>query len=108
MVVVNPNDTAHEVNIVPRTEVNNTVLIRVVLFNESTGESETQIGTLNPINDTRVLNFTKAFNENDRYSFSVENATSPNDIIYRGLLIATTQTPQDYKVDNDNWQYSTQ
>ncbi len=108
MVVLDPNITDHVIQIVPRITTPIGFIVSCHLHNESTGVTTTANGIINASGDKQLLTFTHTFLENDRYSIKVVDALNADNVRYRGNMIATTQVPQDYKIDNDNWTFSTQ
>ncbi len=102
MIVVNPEDTNHTFDIIPRYYPRDIVL---ELYNEVTQVSEI-VNQLFVVNDgIMTVSFTYTFTyikEQAKYQIKL---TDNNGVIFRGKLIATSQTPQDYKQTNNLYVY---
>lgn len=93
MKVVLPIDTEQSINFIPR--VYPTGAISFYLKNEAT-KTETLVSNSYVISDGVItLTFTFDFSERDKYQIRILEGT---DIIYRGKLFATEQTPQDFSL----------
>ena len=98
MIVIDPNDSTHDLYLIPRYYDTGTAL-RVLLRDENTRGEE----TLTPNTETLVdeylqLNITKTAIEGNSYSVKVYD--SDNDKIYwRGRIYTTAQVPQQYKLN---------
>jgi hypothetical protein len=99
MIVLNPNDTTHFFNFIPRTNHGDVVLS---LYNETTQESETIINTSAIINGITTISFEKTFVENDKFQIKI---TQEDEVIFRGKLLVTSQEPQAFKATKDLYYY---
>ncbi len=101
MTVVNPNDTNHAIKIVPRFYPSDE--LSIVLRDEFTDIEYTPTTTYISEKRLTVLMFEHTFKESDSYQVTVKEG---RDIIYRGILFATTQNTQDFKLTKDKYYYS--
>ena len=91
--VVNPDNTTHEIRLIPRVSVLST--LSMVLVNEFTN-IETTVAVTNLYDKGYLyLTFDFDFTERDNFSFTVFSDAM---VIYRGNIFATTQNPQDFKL----------
>ena len=97
MKIVNPNDTTHIINLVPRY---NTSALNLDLFliNEETNEPSQVANTYSILGGILSLTFDFEFSENDRFSFKL---MEENEVVYRGKIFATTEETQDFKQTNN-------
>jgi len=99
MIVVNPEYTNHTFDIIPRYY---TKAIVLELYNEVTQVSEI-VNQLFVVNDgIMTVSFSYTFTEQAKYQIKL---TEGNGVVFRGKLIATSQTPQDYKQTNNIYVY---
>jgi len=99
MIVVNPEDINHTFDIIPRYYRKAIVL---ELYNEVTQVSEI-VNQLFVVDDgIMTVSFSYTFTEQAKYQIKL---TDDNGVIFRGKLIATSQTPQDYKQTNNLYVY---
>lgn len=99
MKVVNPNDTNHTIELIPREYKEDVVLD---LYNEATKEETTVVNVSSVLDGIFSINFDFSFSENDKYQIKV---SKDSEVLYRGKLIATSQLPQDYKLTKDLYFY---
>ena len=99
--VINPNNSTHTLNEVPR-YYPSTELV-VTLYNEATKETATPTATYNITNGKLNITFTYTFVNKDRHQIKV---TEGSNVVYRGKLITTTQDPQEYKQTEGLYTYS--
>ena len=92
MNVVNPNDTNHEISIVPRYDLGEGVGV-LNLYNEVTQLDEDLEYNFSAIDGVVRIFFDFNFNEGDRYQIRI---TENLGVAYRGKLFATSQNPQQY------------
>ena len=91
--VVNPNDTTHEIRMIPR-EYPTEVLV-VTIVNEFT-EAETILANNYSIDKGYLfVEFDHTFKERDNFRLTI---SSEGVVIYRGNIFATSQNPQDFKL----------
>jgi len=99
MIVVNSENTDHTFDIIPRYYPRDIVL---ELYNEVTQVSEI-VNQLFVVNDgVMTVSFSYTFTEQAKYQIKL---TDENGVVFRGKLIATSQTPQDYKQTNNLYVY---
>ena len=99
MNVVNPNNTTHNLKIIPR--ANNIGILIFELFNEET--KQVFLPTFTALFEDGYLTLTFDFNfvENQKFQIKIYN-----DIIYyRGKLMATSQNTQTFKASKDLYYY---
>lgn len=99
--VINPNNTTHTLNVLPRYYPDNDLTI--YLFNESSRITDTVVNTYSISNGKLKIKFDFTFNNKEKYQLKVSEGDK---IVYRGKIIITTQDPQDFKLTNDLYYYS--
>jgi hypothetical protein len=100
MKVVNPEDTDHIIDLIPRYYPSDNITLS--LFNEATKVTENIDNTYTITDGVLFLSFEYTFTENEKFQIKLSEDT---EIVYRGKLIATSQTPQDYKLTNNVYFY---
>jgi hypothetical protein len=108
MKVISPDDTTHLIKFDPRFyEIGSTLTMN--LYDEAQRiNQDVNITDFTVVNRLIHLTFTDAefstldFYENGKYQIRITDVDS-SEILYRGKMIATTQTPQDYKLTNDRY-----
>jgi hypothetical protein len=100
MKVVNPEDTDHIIDLIPRYYPSDKITLS--LFNEATKVTENIDNTYTITDGVLFLSFEYTFTENQKFQVKIEEE---NEVVYRGKLIATSQTPQDYKLTNNVYFY---
>jgi len=104
MIVVNPLDPNHTFDIIPRYYPRTRTIV-LELYNEVTQVSEI-VNQLFVVNDgIMTVSFSYTFTyitEQAKYQIKL---TYGNEVVFRGKLIATSQTPQDYKQTNNLYVY---
>lgn len=100
MVVVNPNNTSHTSNIIPREYP--TGAITIDLYSEYTKVSTSVVATYTTYGGILTIAFDFTFSENDQYQVKILEGAY---IIFRGKLIATAQNTQSYNLTNDKYSY---
>ncbi len=100
MNVVNPNDTAHTIFIIPR--YYNVAELVLNLYNEATKLSEDVDFEYSITDGKMTIGFDFTFLENDRFRVKISQV---DEIVYRGKLFATSQLPQEYKLTNNVYYY---
>jgi hypothetical protein len=98
MNVVNPTNTTHTLSLIPRYYVCGTV--DLFIYNEST-QVETNVSNLYLVEDG-YLTLTFDFNFTERYRYQYR-LVSDSEIIYRGLIFATSQEVENYLTDNNTY-----
>jgi len=99
MNVVNPNNTSHTLNLIPRYYSNELVL---EFQNEATKVSETITNTASTANGILSVSFDYTFIENQKMRVKI---TDESGVVYRGKLLATSQELEDYKLTNGLYYY---
>jgi hypothetical protein len=100
MNVVNPNNTTHEIVIIPRFYPES--VIELSLYNEATQLTNIVANTYNIVDGKMFVEFDYTFTEGQSFQVTI---TEFDDVVYRGKIFATNQEPQDYKL-TDNVYYS--
>jgi hypothetical protein len=72
------------------------------LYNEVTKVETNVLNTFSTINGITTVTFTFTFLENDKYQIKISD---DDGIIYRGKIIATVQTAQEFKQTKDLYYY---
>jgi len=105
MKVISPDDTTHVIKLIPRFyEVGATLTVNLYDEGKRVNQDVT-LSTFTVVDRFVNVTFTDAefddldFYENGRYQIRITDVDSA-EILYRGKMIATTQTPQDYKLTN--------
>ena len=103
MKVVDFNDTTHTISLIPRYDV--TTNVDAYIFNETTKVQSTLSTITYAITDGILeIEFDYTFTENGKYQLKlVQN--SNGEIVYRGRIIGTDQTPDEYKLTNGLYFY---
>jgi len=99
MKIVNPNDTTHIIDLIPRYYPSGSIAF--TLTNEATQTSETITNTYIINDGVLTLTFDYTFLENTKYKIKLEGV----EIVFRGKLFATSQDTQDYKLTNNVYYY---
>lgn len=103
MKVVVTTDTTHNIDFIPRFYTTNTIVLS--LRNEVNYEYIVVSNTFVEVDGEYTITFDYTFSENDRFEFIIRDSglvvVDDSDVIYRGKLISTVQTPQDYKLTTD-------
>lgn len=94
--VVNPINPTHTIAFVPRFDSASPFLLH--LTNEATGVEQAVAVNSDSIlkNDIKTITFDFTFTEKQKFQIRLNQ---DSEIVYRGLLIATEQDPQNYKPD---------
>jgi len=100
MKIVLPSDTAHTIDLIPRFYPVDAV--DLYLKNEATKVEAIVSSTYSIDGGVMLLNFTKDFNDGDKYQIKV---TENDTVVFRGKLLATAQTPQEYKLTEGKYYY---
>lgn len=102
MKVIDPNDTTHSITLIPRFDTNE--LLTLILYNEVTKEKTTVANTHQTINGNLVITYDFAYSNKDKYQLKILDG---NEVVYRGKIIATTQTTQEFKLENELYFFKT-
>jgi len=96
MKVVNPNDTEHTLQLIPRFYPTGEIVLS--LYNEFTTISADVDNIYITTDGNLFITFDFEFENNSKYQIKI---TEADEVVYRGKLMATTQTPQDFKLTNN-------
>lgn len=99
--VIDPNNSTHTLNVVPRFYPCNDLVIS--LYNEASKETTTPSNTYNITNGKLNITFTFTFVNKDRHQVKITDAYN---VVYRGKLLTTTQDPQEFKQTDGLYFYS--
>jgi hypothetical protein len=97
---VTTTDLTHNIVFVPR--YTPAVLIVVELYNETTKVVTVVDNTYAFVDGKMDVLITFTFAENDKYQIKISDEDG---ILYRGKIMATIQTPQDFKATNELYYY---
>lgn len=100
MNIVNPTDTTHELKIIPRFGLPTEVMFD--LYNEETQTEESITNTFGYLDGYLTVSFDYDFIDGQKFQIRLED---DGVVIYRGKLMATTQTPQTFKASKDLYYY---
>jgi hypothetical protein len=93
MKIVLPADSTHSITFIPRYYPDNVLVLS--LTNEATDLIETPANTFKVVDGEMTITFDYTFVERDKRSIKITEGTN---VIYRGKLEATAQTPQEFKL----------
>lgn len=92
--VVDPQNGTHTIRLIPRFD--NPSALQLFLKSESTQEeSEVAIVTTGEKNGMQAMTFDFSFSERDKYQIRIMDGA---EVYYRGLLFATSQPAQSFKI----------
>ena len=100
MNIVNPTDTTHQLVIIPRYGEPTEVMFD--LYNEETQTEESITNTFGYLDGYLTVSFDYDFIDGQKFQIKL---TDTSVVIYRGKLMATTQTPQTFKASNELFYY---
>lgn len=100
MKVVNPNNTNHDIKLIPRWY--DFAFLNLELHNESTQVNTSVDSSFSVLNGVLTLNFDFDFLDNDKFQFKLTDGES---VVYRDKIIATSQEPQEYKLSKGLYSY---
>jgi hypothetical protein len=100
MIVVNPENTEHSFKVIPRYYSITGVIFE--LYNEVSKQTETIDCDITSNDGIMTIEFEKEFTEQEKFQIKLKDNTG---VIFRGKLIATSQTPQNYKQTNNIYVY---
>tara|TARA_R110000796_G_scaffold8171_3_gene27146 strand:- start:444 stop:779 length:336 start_codon:yes stop_codon:yes gene_type:complete len=111
MKVINPNTVGtHEIKLIPRFEGYQDIsLLTLSLYNESIREfSDVTISDYYELNGVYTLEFSinnYTILENDTFEIKLLDNQDSN-VLYKGKILATSQTPQNYKLTDGLYTYN--
>ena len=100
MKVVLPTDSEHNITLLPRYYTDGEVVL--TLYNEVTKVESTPATTQVTVNGIMTITFTFTFADKDKYQFTLHEGL---EVLYRGKIVATSQTPQDFKLTDSLYYY---
>jgi hypothetical protein len=100
MNVVNPQDTDHQIDFIPRFYPSDEIVIN--LFNEGKQTTETIENTYTITDGQMIVAFEYDFIEGERFQIKITEGVN---VVYRGRLFATTQDPQNYNPTANAYYY---
>lgn len=100
MKVVNPANTSHEIVIIPRQYTYTDLVLE--LYNEETQLSEIVTNTFSTEDGLLTVGFDYDFIDGQKFQIKI---TEESEVLYRGKLIATTQSTQTFKASNELYYY---
>lgn len=86
--------------LIPRFDSSNALTL--YLYNETSQVKSTVENTYVVTDGNLTMNYSFTFADNSKYKIEIKDGAN---VIYRGKLIATTQTPQDYKLTDGEYIY---
>ena len=101
--IVNPNLTTHTIKLVPRFSTSNVLTLTVT---DSTLGTSTDLTTTYTTGGDYKLAFTFDYTFTNESSYQLKLTDSvTNEIVYRGLVLATTQNSQTYKLTENLYRW---
>jgi uncharacterized membrane protein len=101
--IVNPNLTTHTIKLVPRFSTSNVLTLTVT--DSTLGTSTDLTTTYTTGGDYKLaLTFDYTFTAESSYQLKLTDDVT-NEIVYRGLVLATTQNSQTYKLTENLYRW---
>lgn len=101
--IVNPNLTTHTIKLVPRFSTSNVLTLTVT--DSTLGTSTDLTTTYTTGGDYKLaLTFDYTFTAESSYQLKLTDSVT-NEIVYRGLVLATTQNSQTYKLTENLYRW---
>ena len=100
MIVINPNNTAHVIKLIPRFYPTETIVFN--LFNEALQTSQNIDNEYLTVNGITSIGFDLECIEFAKYQIKI---TENNDVVFRGKLFVTSQNPETFKASKDLYYY---
>jgi len=100
MIVLNPTNTTHTINFIPRFIPSDDLILQ--LYNETLQTTETITNTYSYLDGITAITFDLDCTENQKFQIKI---TENNEIVYRDKLFITSKTPQDFKATKDHYYY---
>lgn len=100
MKVLLPSQTNHTIKIIPRFIPSG--VLSLIVTKEGLNTTETIVPTYTITRGVMSLTFDLVGVEGDRFSIKL---VKESDVVYRGNLFFTSQTPQDFKLTKDTYIY---
>lgn len=102
--VFNPTDTTHTLICVPRFHPSTALTLNLkneALVDDKDGADVSN--TYNVLNGKLRVDFTYTFTDRERFQVKITDALG--EVVFRGKIFATTQTPQDFKLNATTYYY---
>ena len=101
--IVNPNLTTHTIKLVPRFLTSN--VLTLTITDSTLGTSTDLTTTYTTGGDYKLaLTFDYTFTAENSYQLKLTDSVT-NEIVYRGLVLATTQNSQTYKLTDNLYRW---
>lgn len=100
MIVVIPTNTNHIVKVIPRFYPSDEITVE--LYNETNKEKTIVANNYIVVDGNIFFDFDYTFTDGQKFQIKIYNSTG---VIFRGKLIATSQTPQNFKQTNNLYTY---
>ena len=101
--IVNPNLTTHTIKLVPRFSTSN--VLTLTITDSTLGTSTDLTTTYTTGGDYKLaLTFDYTFTAESSYQLKLTESET-NEIVYRGLVLATTQNSQTYKLTENLYRW---
>jgi hypothetical protein len=101
--IVNPNLTTHTIKLVPRFLTSN--VLTLTITDSTLGTSTDLTTTYTTGGDYKLaLTFDYTFTAESSYQLKLTDTTA-QEIVYRGLVLATTQNSQTYKLTDNLYRW---
>ena len=101
--IVNPNLTTHTIKLVPRFSTSNVLTLTVT--DSTLGTSTDLTTTYTTGGDYKLaLTFDYTFTNESSYQLKLTDSVT-SEIVYRGLVLATTQNSQTYKLTDNLYRW---
>jgi len=99
--IVDPNLSTHTIKIVPRYNPSNALTLTIT---DSTLGTDTNVTTSYTTGGDYKLSLVFSYTFTDEHSYQLKLTDDvTTEIVYRGLVLATTQTAQDYKLTTNRY-----
>lgn len=100
MIQVLPTDTEHSISFIARYKP--TIDLDVALYNEASQIETIVESTFSTVDGLTTVSFDFNFAENDKYQLKISDVDG---VMFRGKIVATVQTAQDFKQTKDLYYY---
>lgn len=100
MIILNPNNTTHGFNFIPRFIPSDELILQ--LFNETLQTSQNIENLYVYANGLATMTFDLVCTESQKFQVKILEATN---VIYRDKIFVTSQIPQDFKATKDHYYY---
>ena len=100
MIVINPNNTAHVIKLIPRFYPTETIVFN--LFNEALQTSQNIDNEYLTVNGITSIGFDLECLEGTKYQIKI---TEDDNVVFRGKLFVTSQNTETFKASKDLYYY---